>query len=44
MAGPKKEFEADLNPSRYALQDCFHATFRFGTELFRIPEISVLEM
>ena len=31
MAGPKKEFEADLNPSRYALQDLFYATLRFDT-------------
>ena len=31
MAGPRKEFEADLNPSHYALQDCFYAKFRFDT-------------
>ena len=30
MAGPRKEFEADLNISRYALQDCIDATFRFA--------------
>ena len=31
MVGPRKEIEADLNTSHYALQDHFHATFRFDT-------------
>jgi len=31
MAGPRKEFEADLSPSPYDLQDYFYATFRFDT-------------
>jgi len=31
MAGHRKEFEADFNPSCYALKYCFYATFRFDT-------------
>ena len=31
MAGPRKEFEVDLNTSCYALQDCCYVTFRFDT-------------
>ena len=35
MAGPRKELEAELNSSRYALQHCFYATFRFDTLALR---------
>ena len=39
MAGPRKEFEADLNPSCYALQD-FMQHFSFtGAELFQFQNL-----
>ena len=40
MVGPRKEFEADLNTSHYALQDCFYVTI--GKLVQTCPSVPIM--